>query len=125
LPGRSELQVLVIKRRDSDAPFRTTRTRSLFHKRPSTSFDHRSSESLANLTSRDLRRERPCNRRAAEQRYKGAPSHSITSSARASTFDGMVIPSALAVLRLMIRSALVACWTGRSAGFSPLRILPV
>jgi hypothetical protein len=34
------------------------------------------------------------------------------------------VPSALAVLRLMNSSTLVTCWTGRSAGFSPLRIRP-
>src|SRR5262245_28526077 len=50
--------------------------------------------------------------------------HSITSSARASRVAGISRPSALAVLRLMISSTLVACWTGRSPGFSPLRILP-
>ena len=33
-------------------------------------------------------------------------------------------PSALAVLRLTISSTLVVCWTGRSAGFSPLRTRP-
>jgi hypothetical protein len=36
-----------------------------------------------------------------------------------------VIPSAFAVLRLRVSSILVACSTGRSAGFSPLRIRPV
>ena len=34
-----------------------------------------------------------------------------------------MIPSAFAVLRLMISSTLVSCRTGRSAGFSPLRTL--
>ena len=48
--------------------------------------------------------------------------HSITSSALASNLSETVMPSALAVFRLMINSTLVACWTGRSAGFSPLRI---
>src|SRR5262245_39848877 len=37
------------------------------------------------------RRERPRSR-AAEQRYEGAPLHSITSSARASTEAGMSMP---------------------------------
>src|SRR6516162_7766164 len=32
----------------------------------------------------------------------------------------MVRPRALAVLRLMTNSIFVGCWTGRSAGFSPL-----
>ena len=50
--------------------------------------------------------------------------HSITSSARASSVGGTSRPSALAVFRLMISSTLVDCWTGRSAGFSPLRMRP-
>src|SRR5271169_833874 len=37
----------------------------------------------------------------------------------------MVRPSAFAVLRLMTRSILVTCCTGRSAGLSPLRMRPV
>ena len=32
----------------------------------------------------------------------------------------MAMPSAFAVLRLMISSNLVTCWVGRSAGFAPL-----
>src|SRR5262249_52410513 len=50
--------------------------------------------------------------------------HSITSSARASSVGGTVRPSALAVLRLMISSTFVDCCTGKSAGFSPLRMRP-
>jgi len=56
---------------------------------------------------------------------QGVPSYSITSSAMASTLDGIVRPSALAVLRLITSSNLVGCTTGRSAGFSPLRMRPV
>ena len=41
----------------------------------------------------------------------------ITSSAVANSVSGMVRPSALAVLRLITRSILVICCTGRSAGF--------
>src|SRR5262245_26034848 len=48
--------------------------------------------------------------------------HSITSSARASSAGGTVRPSAFAVLRLMLSSYLVGACTGRSAGFSPLRM---
>ena len=48
--------------------------------------------------------------------------HSITSSARASSVGGTSRPSALAVLRLMTSSYLVGACTGRSAGFSPLRM---
>src|SRR5262245_53810456 len=70
------------------------------------------------------RSDRPC-RQAAEQRDELAPNHhSITSSARASSVGGTSRPSALAVLRLMISSTLVTCWTGKSTDFSPLRIRP-
>src|SRR6516162_9773699 len=50
------------------------------------------------------------------------PHHSITSSVSASSRSGTVRPSALAVLRLMTSMYLVGNWTGRSAGFSPLRM---
>jgi len=49
-------------------------------------------------------------------------SYSITSSARASSAGGTVRPRLLAVLRLITSSYLVGACTGRSAGFSPLRI---
>src|SRR5450759_2069024 len=48
---------------------------------------------------------------------------SITSSARASSVGGILIPSALAVLRLMTSSNLVGCSTGKSAGLAPFNIL--
>src|SRR6516165_2917607 len=48
--------------------------------------------------------------------------HSITSSARLSNDCGTVRPSALAVLRLMTSSYLVGACTGRSLGFSPLKM---
>src|SRR5262249_19158726 len=51
-------------------------------------------------------------------------SYSIASSTMASSPGGMVRPSVLAVLRLMTNSNLVDCITGRSAGFSPLRMRP-
>src|SRR5262245_38401896 len=64
-----------------------------------------------------------CGRRAAEQRDELAPGgHSITSSARASSVGGTSRPSALAVFMLMISSYLVGVCTGKSAGFSPLRM---
>src|SRR5665811_14172 len=47
--------------------------------------------------------------------------YSITSSAIASTPDGMFRPRVLAVFRLITNSNLVGRKTGRSAGFSPLR----
>ena len=52
-------------------------------------------------------------------------SYSITSSALTSSVFGTLKPSAFAVLRLMTNSNLVGCITGRSAGFSPLRIRPL
>src|SRR5262249_48317478 len=68
------------------------------------------------------RRERP-RHRAAEQRDElAALHHSITSSAPASRVGGMSRPSAFAVLRLITSSYLVGACTGRSAGFSPLRM---
>src|SRR6185312_4094523 len=48
--------------------------------------------------------------------------HSITSSARASSVGGISRPSAFAVLRLITSSYLVGACTGKSAGFSPLRM---
>ena len=63
----------------------------------------------------------PRRRRAS---YELAAPHSITSSARASRGIGNLSPSALAVLMLMIISIWVACCTGSSAVFSPLRIRP-
>src|SRR6516162_7883481 len=68
------------------------------------------------------RRERPRNRRTTEQRDERAPFHSITSSARASSVGGKSRPSALAVFKLTTSSYFVGACTGRSAGFSPLRM---
>src|SRR6516162_975704 len=69
------------------------------------------------------RRERPRSR-AAEQRDELAALHSITSSASVIKVFGIVMSSALAVLRLTTSSNLVGCTTGKSAGFSPLRTRP-
>src|SRR5262249_41421165 len=77
---------------------------------------------LASLALLRSRRERPSNRRTAEHRYELAPLHSITSSARASNVGGRVRPSDFAVLRLTTSSYLVGACTGRSPGFSPLRM---
>src|SRR5262245_11727720 len=48
--------------------------------------------------------------------------YSITSLACASTDGGRVRPSALAVFRLITSSNFVGVCTGRSPGFSPLRM---
>src|SRR5262245_52805349 len=55
---------------------------------------------------------------------KAGQLYSITSSASAISLSGMLRPSALAVVLLMISSNLVGCSTGRSAGLAPLRIRP-
>jgi hypothetical protein len=47
----------------------------------------------------------------------------VPRATRARIKGGIVKPSAFAVLRLMTSSNLVGCWTGRSAGFAPFRIL--
>src|SRR3974390_3546412 len=69
------------------------------------------------------RRERPC-RRATEKCDELAPLHSITPSAVVSTQGGTVRPNIRAVSALLTSSNFVACTTGKSAGFSPLRIRP-
>src|ERR1700730_13074487 len=62
-------------------------------------------------------------RRTAEQRDElAAADHSITSSAVASSIGGTSRPSDRAVLRLMTSSNLTGACTGRSPGFSPLRM---
>src|SRR5215469_18304129 len=63
-------------------------------------------------------------RRAAEQHDELATAaHSITSSARVSSIGEILMPSAFAVIRLMTRSNLVGCSTGRPAGLAPRKIL--
>ena len=47
----------------------------------------------------------------------------MTSSARASSIGGMVMPSALAALRLMTNSNLVGNSTDKSPGLLPFKIL--
>ena len=69
------------------------------------------------------RRERP-RRRAAEQRDELAPSHSITSSARASSVGGTVRRSMRAVSALMTSSNFDVCTTGKSDGFAPFKMRP-
>src|SRR5215470_1221832 len=68
--------------------------------------------------------ERPRRGRATEQRNELAALHSITSSARRRKDSGIFSPIALAVVRFMTNSNLVGCKTGKSAGFSPLRMRP-
>jgi len=49
--------------------------------------------------------------------------HSMTLVACTRIELGILMPRALAVFMLISSSNLVGCWTGRSAGFAPLRIL--
>src|SRR4029077_1066324 len=63
--------------------------------------------------------------RTAKKREEISAFHSITSSARASSVGGTVRPSVFAVFRLRTNSIFTACSTGRSAGLTPRRILPV
>jgi hypothetical protein len=81
-------------------------------------------DDLRRRSSGGVRHHRPSHR-TPDPRNELLPFHSITSSARTSKFVGMVRPSALAVLRLMTNSNLVGWITGRSPGFSPLRMRPI
>ena len=84
---------------------------------------HKGADEAHRLGRLSTRSKRPPHRRAAEHGYELATSfHSITSSASESSIGGTSRPRVLAVLRLIARSYLVGAWTGRSAGFSPLRI---
>jgi hypothetical protein len=67
------------------------------------------------------RRERPRGR-TPEQRDERAAPHSITSSARSRMDVGTWRPIALAVLRLTAISNFTGACTGKSLGFSPLRM---
>jgi len=59
---------------------------------------------------------------SASYRTGTAKTYSITSSARARSVGDTVSPSALAVFKLSTVLYLVGDCTGRSAGFSPLKI---
>ena len=65
---------------------------------------------------------RICGGEVSQRVFLSPRFHSITSSARASSVGGTVRPSVFAVLRLITSSYLVGVCTGRSAGFSPLRM---
>jgi hypothetical protein len=58
----------------------------------------------------------------AKSGHSASLPYSMISSARPDKVSGTVMPSALAVFKLMYSSTLVPCCTGNSAGFSPLRI---
>jgi hypothetical protein len=70
-----------------------------------------------------------CSARATSGHATAPPSpamksrrHSITSSARARSIGARSRPRAFAVLRFIDSSNLAGAWTGRSAGFAPLRM---
>src|SRR5262245_579724 len=72
-------------------------------------YGHKNTDPPHAITLLRPRRERPRGRRAADQRDELAPSHSITSSAMATSLSGIWRPRALAVLRLMASSNFVGC----------------
>src|SRR5262245_51334892 len=80
------------------------------------SWDGQNTFTTISATSRHMQ----CNKRSALLLY-----YSITSSVRASSIGGMSRLSERAVCKLSTNSNLVDCRTGRSAGLTPLRILPV
>lgn len=61
--------------------------------------------------------------RVAQDSSLAAHAYLITLSALARMFGGIVSPICLAVFRLITNSNLVGCSTGRSAGFTPFKIL--
>jgi hypothetical protein len=69
-------------------------------------------------------RGRPARTRGNAEAARPESAHSITSSASASNLSGISRPRTLAALRLMTNSNFTDCITGKSAGFSPWRILP-
>jgi len=73
----------------------------------------------------DMRSDEAMSEKCHERTRAGAAkgNYSMTSSARPSSVIGKVRPRALAVLRLMMNSTFTTCWTGKSAGFAPLRSL--
>ena len=56
---------------------------------------------------------------------EGKGRYPMTSLANPSSVRGILMPSEVAVRRLMMNSNFAARITGKSAGFSPLRIRPV
>ena len=58
----------------------------------------------------------------AEECDEFAACHSITSSARCCRISGTAMPNVFAVFRLITSSYFVGACTGRSVGFSPLRM---
>jgi len=74
------------------------------------------------FTPESCRDRRPIATAEKGQKLPSSLGYSITSSAMARSVGGTVRPKVLAVLRLITNSNLVGACTGRSAGFSPLRM---
>ena len=106
------LSLLCYERPDGPLPIRVTKT-ALTAPKSNFCFTPESGLSRTSLEVRFV----PQAAHAPQQNY------SITSSACASSVGGTVRPSAFAVLRLMTSSNFVGYSTGKSDGFSPLRIL--
>src|SRR5262249_28831684 len=117
-PTGFERQVAAVR----EAPFVQTLAKRRFERRErfGPSADKSSDHRLRRLLR--ARGKRPCGRTAEQGDDGAAAHHSITSSARASNVAGAVRPNTFAVLRLITSSYLVGACTGRSAGFSPLRM---
>jgi hypothetical protein len=111
--GPAQLRQALQKRRHAGLIFRIIRGRG-----------HQHADAPDPLALLRACREWPHGRRASEHRDELAASHSITSSAVASSASGTVRPSILAVETLTTSSNLVGCTTGKSAGFAPLRMRP-
>ena len=82
------------------------------------------SDSWADIPGRQLRAKSGCEQ-SQQAPCTVATIYSITSSATESSDGGTVSPIILAVSVLMTSSNLVDCTTGKSAGFTPLRMRPV
>ena len=81
------------------------------------------SDQSADIPDRQLRATTGLMHRSKQRGQLCGLYHSITSSARASSIAGIVMPSALAVVRFTTRSNLIGCSTGISAGCVPRRTL--
>jgi hypothetical protein len=112
---------MIILRGSNSGPPRSAQGYSLPIRLVSASRDVRSTPKADIRFQRNMCRDVP---KADKVHRSKMACYSITSSAIAITPEGMVRPSALAVFRLMARSNLVGCSTGKSAGFSPLRMRP-
>jgi hypothetical protein len=73
---------------------------------------------------RTFRRAPPMSALTAKANIAQRSGHSMTSSASESRLSDILIPSALAVFKLITIKNFVACMIGKSAGLAPLRTRP-